>query len=175
MTLHTADFIILGLIGLSILIGLIRGLIKESISLISWAVAITLAMMFVEPLSQYMTFTQIKFVRSLLAFLLIFVGTIFIGAILNFLISSLIKKTPFKGPDRILGSVFGLFRGMAFVSVLVLLAGLTPLPETPWWKKSYVISRFQVVAIWLKERLPEENAKVFQFHEHPVSNEKLEG
>ena len=170
MTLHTPDFVILGLVLFSILIGIIRGLIKESISLITWAVAIALAILFASTLATYMTFTKIAFLQTLSAFLIIFVGTVFIGAILNFIIGSFVRKTPFSFADRVLGGLFGLLRGILFVGILILLGGLTPLPTTPWWQKSYVISQFQDFAIWLKERLPEENAKAFHF-----GNEKKKG
>jgi membrane protein required for colicin V production len=170
MTFHTPDFVILGLILLSILIGIIRGLIKESISLITWVVAITLAVLFASPFSQYMTFTKMAFLQTLSAFLIIFVGSVFIGAIFNFIIGSFVRKTPFSFADRILGAIFGFLRGILFVGILILLGGLTPLPTTPWWQKSYVISKFQVFAIWLKERLPEENAKAFHF-----GNERKKG
>jgi len=163
MNIGTPDLVIAGIIVLSILIGILRGLVKESISLVTWIVAICLAVMYSEPLSTHMTFTSVGFVRNLTAFLLIFVGTVFVGALINFAIGGFIRKTPFSLPDRVLGSLFGLLRGMVFVTILVLLGGLTPFPETPWWKNSYAVSHFQELAIWLKDRLPDENAKVFNF------------
>lgn len=163
MHFGTPDLIILGMICLSILIGVVRGFVKESISLITWVVAIGLSMLFTAGLAEYMTFTKIPLVRMISAFLIIFVGTIFVGAIINFLVGVFIRKTPFSVPDRILGSIFGLLRGMVFVTILVLLGGLTPFPETPWWQESYAVGHFQELAIWLKEQLPEDNAKVFHF------------
>lgn len=163
MHFGTPDLIIVSLICLSILIGIARGFVKESISLITWVVAIGLSMLFTSDLASFMTFTKIPLVRMISAFLVIFVGIIFVGAIINFLIGVFIRKTPFSIPDRILGSIFGLLRGIVFVTILVLLGGLTPFPETPWWQESYAVSRFQELAIWLKEQLPEDNAKVFHF------------
>ena len=161
--LSTPDLIIAGVILLSILIGVVRGFIKESISLITWIVAICLAIMYASPLSAHISFTKSPLVHTLTAFLLIFVGMVFVGALINYMISSLIRRTPFSIPDKVLGSLFGLMRGIAFVTILVLLGGLTPLPEEGWWQQSYSIARLQVLAVWLKERLPEENAKVFHF------------
>lgn len=157
------DLIILGMICLSVLIGVVRGFVKESISLITWVVAIGLSMVFTSGLAEYMTFTKIPLVRMMAGFLIIFVGTIFLGAILNFAVGVLVRKTPFSVPDRVLGSVFGLLRGFVFVTILVLLGGLTPFPEASWWKGSYSVSQFETMAIWLKDQLPEDNAKVFNF------------
>lgn len=167
MSMATPDLIIGGIILLSIIVGIIRGLVKESISLVTWIVAILLAVMYTSPLSKYITITKHEMVHTLIAFLLIFVGTVFLGAILNFVVGELVRKTPFSIPDRVLGSIFGLLRGFVFATILIMIGGLTTLPEEQWWHQSYAISRFQGFAIWLKEQLPEETAKVFHF-----SNEK---
>lgn len=167
--LGTPDLIILVLILLSIGIGVIRGFIKESISLVTWVIAICLAVIYAAQLAAHLTFTKIELVRSISAFLIIFVSTVFVGALVNYFLGDFIRKTPFSMPDRILGSVFGLLRGVVFVTIMVLVAGLTPLPEESWWQESKSISHFQVFAMWLKEQLPEENAKAFHF---PMEAEK---
>ena len=163
MSFGNPDLVIVGLIALSILIGIIRGFIKELISLITWVVAITLAAMFTSSLATFMTFTHHEMVRMITAFLLIFVGTIFMGALVNFAIGSIVRKTPFSVPDRILGSLFGFLRGLVFITLLVLLGGLTSFPETTWWKHSPAIKQFQVAALWVKEQLPAEHAEGFHF------------
>ncbi len=148
---------------LSILIGIVRGFVKESISLVTWVVAIGLAVVYTTHLAEHMTFTKHSFAKNLASFLVIFVGTVFIGAIINYIIGGMIRKTPFSIPDRVLGSLFGVLRGICFITILVLVAGLTPFPQEKWWQDSYAINRFQVLAIWVKDRLPDENAKVFHF------------
>lgn len=174
MTLGTPDLIISGMIVLSVLIGVARGFVKESISLITWLVALALSILYAGDLSDHMTFTKVTLIRSLTSFLLIFVSIVFVGAIVNYMVGSFIRKTPFSAPDRILGSLFGLLRGVAFVSILVLLAGLTPLTEAPWWQTSYMVSKFQVYAIWLKDRLPDEHAKEFRFPGDPTFTQEHE-
>src|SRR5262245_37624729 len=139
MAIGTPDLIIIGVISLSIIIGIFRGLIKESISLATWISAIVLAVIYAASLSVHMTFTKVPFIKNLTAFLIIFIGIIFIGAIFNYSISSLVRKTIFSVPDRALGSFFGLFRGVVLIGILTLLAGLTPFPEEKWWKESYFI------------------------------------
>ncbi|MBS0289397.1 MAG: CvpA family protein [Proteobacteria bacterium] len=165
MSLGTPDLIISGIMLLSILIGVIRGFVKESISLVSWVIAIGLAIVYVNPLSAHMTFTKIGFVRNLSAFLIIFVGTVFVGALINYFVGGFIRKTPFSMPDRVLGSAFGALRGVFVATMLILLGGLTSLPEELWWQESYAIEHFQEIAIWVKDRFPDEIAKVFRFTE----------
>jgi len=166
------DIFIAGAIFLSIIIGLLRGLIKESISLVTWVIAIILAVVFSPRLAEYMTFTSVAFIRTVAAFFSIFISAVLIGSILNFFIGKIIRKTPFSSPDRVLGAVFGLLRGVVVVTIMVLLAGLTPVPTSSWWQQSFSIEKFQVLAIWVKHRLPEEHAEPFKFPEHsPVKQE----
>lgn len=163
MTIGTPDVIIIGIILVSILIGIVRGFVKEFISLVTWVVAIVLAAMFTTPFASYMTFTSKPFVRSLCAFLIIFVSVVFVGAIINYIVGTLVRRTPFSGADRVLGMCFGVLRGIVFITILVLLGGLTPWPKEQWWQSSYFIPRVQVLSLWLHEQLPEEYAKTFDF------------
>lgn len=167
---NVSDFLILGILLLSMLIGVVRGFVKEFISLLVWTIAVIVALLYTEPLSEYMTFTNLGSIRSICAFLLIFVGIIFLGALLNFLVGVVVRKTPFVIPDRVLGFFFGLVRGVALVTICVLLATLTPLTQAKSWRDSYMINKFQVLSIWLRDRLPQEYAKTFQF---PEEKEKL--
>jgi membrane protein required for colicin V production len=64
-----------------------------------------------------------------------------------------------SGSDRLLGMVFGLVRGLALVTITVLLLGFTPLPRDPWWHQSQLLPTFQNYAQWLSARLPPEATK----------------
>lgn len=167
----TGDLMIIGLIIISILIGVMRGLVKESISLVTWVLAIILAGTFASSLAEHMTFTKEVLIRTVAAFLIIFVSTVFVGALVNYLIGTFVRKTPFNTADRVLGSLFGLLRGVVFVTILILIAGLTPLPETPKWQQSFFVARFEGLAIWLKDSLPQENAQWFHFPNDPKKDE----
>lgn len=157
------DIFIITVILLSFLIGLFRGLIKESLSLVTWVLAIVLAAMFAEPFSSVITFTKEPFIRMVTAFFIIFLSTVIVGAFINYFVGLLVRKTPFSTPDRVLGGGFGLLRGVVIMTVVVLLAGLTPLTQADWWQTSYSVEKFETLAIWVKERLPEEHAKPFKF------------
>ncbi|MFO1257439.1 MAG: CvpA family protein [Gammaproteobacteria bacterium] len=161
--INWADIIILSIIALSIVISLIRGFVKEAISLTSWVLAAGFAIKFCQPLSGYITFTTMTSLRMIIAFLLVFVSLVFVGAIINFVVGKMIRKTPFSMPDRILGMFFGAFRGALVVSMLVLLAGLTPFPNDPWWKSSKLVPKFQVIAEWFQHQLPTEISQHFVF------------
>lgn len=151
------DYLILGIVALSALIGLIRGLVREVLSLAIWIGAILIAWWFYQPLAEHLTdWISTPSVRLGAAFLILVFTVLIAGAIVGHLISLLVEKTGLTGTDRLLGVVFGAARGAVLVAMLVFLAGLTPLPDDPWWKESALVGRFQVLAEHVLGELPPE-------------------
>ena len=82
---------------------------------------------------------------------------------MNFLVGQLVEKTGLTGTDRMIGVFFGTARGALLVGIAVLLAGLTALPNDPWWHESLLISYFQDLALWLRDLLPPDIADKFRY------------
>ena len=149
------DYAILGLIFISLVIGLFRGLIKEAFSLFTWIVAIWIGLSFSRELSAFLEpMISYPSARIAASFALLFFLTLILGSIISYLLNELVKKTGLTGTDRFAGMLFGIARGMVVVAVLVMLAGMTPLPEDSWWKKSTLIPPFQSLAVWLRDQVP---------------------
>ena len=149
------DYVIVALVSISVIIGLIRGFIKEAFALFTWVVAIGVGLHYSRDFAVLLQNTiTYPSVRIAIAFLLLFFMTLILGSLISFILNQLIEKTGLTGTDRLLGMVFGIIRGLVLVSVMVMLAGLTPLPEDPWWKHSLLIPPFQSLAIWLKDHIP---------------------
>ena len=72
----------------------------------------------------------------------------------NYLAGKLVDKTGLTGTDKMLGVVFGIARGAVIVAILVLLAGLTPVPQDPWWQDSMFLGYFEELAMWMRDFLP---------------------
>ena len=158
------DLVILGIIGLSALISLIRGFVKESISLVTWVVAGILAFRYFSPMAELLeAFVEAPTIRAVTAFGILFVSTLIIGAIANFIMAQLVSKTGLSGTDKALGVVFGAARGVLIVTMVVLLASLTPMPEAPWWQDSASVGIFQNLAGWVKEIIPADAVDKFSF------------
>ncbi len=158
------DYVIIGIIGISALISLVRGFVRESISLIVWVAAFALAWSYFQVLSvQLAEWIQTPSLQLGLAFILILLAVLIVGGILGFLIGHLVDATGMSGTDRLLGMIFGATRGAVLVAILVLLAGLTPLPQDPWWMESQLIPHFQNLVAWLLSLLPPDVAEYFQF------------
>lgn len=153
------DVVILALIALSAILSLFRGFVREAVALITWLVALWVAMAFYEDLATILSqWIPVPSAQKITAFAVLFICVLLVGAIINFLAGRLVDKTGLTGTDKMLGIVFGVARGGVIVAILVLLAGLTPLPQDPWWQDSQLLGYFQELALWLRNYLPSEIA-----------------
>ena len=147
------DWIILSVITLSGLISLVRGFVKEAMSLVIWIVAFAVAMQFKE-LAAGLLINMIEqpSIRQLVAWGGLFVATLLLGSVVNFLLSKLVSSTGLSGTDRMLGLVFGVFRGLLIVLALVIvLPGALPVDQDAWWQTSKLIPIFQGFEAWGRE------------------------
>jgi len=158
------DYFILAIIGISALLSLWRGFFKEALSLISWLAALWVAMLYFDELGRYLArWIDTPSVRGAVAFVMLFVGTVMVGGVVSFLVGKLVEKSGLTATDRALGVVFGVARGVVIVAVLVMLAGLTSVPQDPWWHESLLLGHFQDMAMWLRSFLPANMAENIQF------------
>jgi len=149
------DYVIIAIIALSALIGLARGLVREVISLVVWVAALAAAWLFYEPVALELTpWISTPSLRIGVAVLIIVFGVLIAGAILGYLLATLVDKTGLSGTDRLLGVVFGAARGAVLVALVVFLAALTPITEDPWWDQSQLLDQFKILADWMLEQVP---------------------
>lgn len=159
------DYVILAIVGVSTLISLVRGFVKESLSLLTWISAFAIAISFAQNAAVLVPkAVDIPSARVALAFMVLFVLVLIIGGIINWIISTLVNKTGLTGTDRSVGMVFGLVRGVFIVAILILLAHLTAMPNEPWWKASVLLPSFQIVSDWIQALLPADMAQHFIQH-----------
>ncbi len=163
--MNWVDYLIIGIILISAGISVVRGFIKEVLSLVSWAVALWVAVMFYAHLASLLTsYIDTATLRFFIAFIILFIVTLILGALVNHLISQLVEKTGLSGTDRALGVMFGILRGVAIVTILVLVAGVTPMPSDNWWQDSLLLQHFEDLAVWVKQLLPADVADHVNFN-----------
>lgn len=158
------DWVILAIICLSALLSLLRGFVSEALSLITWILALWAAWTFFREFADRLQqWIDIPSVRLAVAFLMLLVGALILGAVFNWLIGKLVSEVGLSGTDRMFGMLFGVARGVLIVAVLVLLAGLTPFPKDPWWQESRLIGYFIGPAEWLRGWLPPDIQAKFNY------------
>ncbi len=158
------DYAILGTLFLSGGISLVRGFVREAFSLAIWLFALWIAWTFFRDLAPLLSqWVETPSVQLGLAFAGLLVATLIIGGLVNYLLIQLVEKTGLSGSDRMIGMLFGIARGVVLVCIVVLLAGLTPIPQDPWWQDSVLVPYFEELALWLKGLLPEDISQRFQY------------
>ncbi|RBW47151.1 bacteriocin production protein [Psychromonas sp. B3M02] len=148
------DFTILGVIGLSSLISLIRGFTKEAVSLATWFAAFFIASNFYPEMAQFLTGIEDLKLRNSAAIAILFIATLLIGGLINYIINRLVAVTGLSGTDRLLGVIFGAIRGILIVSALLFIIDyMTSFDETLWWKEAQLPPHFGIVITWFFEHL----------------------
>jgi membrane protein required for colicin V production len=160
-----ADYAVLAIIAISLLVGAVRGFIKEVFSLLVWTAAFLVAFQYSGDLAmQLENQIELPSVRTSLAFAGLFIGVLLVGGLLTYLLGELVAKTGLSGTDRLLGAIFGAARGLALVLALILVAGLTPIPQDPWWQQSRSIQSLMPLAEWTAKFLPDYIREYLQLH-----------
>lgn len=149
--MNWADWAIVAIFSLSCLIGMIRGFVREALSLVIWVAAVLVAKIFGSQF-EYLLANQIETpsVRLMTAYAVLFVATLLLGAMVSYLIGALVRATGLSGTDRLLGMVFGAARAFIVVmALLILLPGFLPVDQDAWWNQSILIPHFLTCEEWV--------------------------
>ncbi|HDR1357362.1 TPA: CvpA family protein, partial [Pasteurella multocida] len=142
------------IIAFSIIISLLRGFIREVMSVASWVVAFFVANHFYPYLANYLTQIESLYLRNGTAIAILFVATLIVGGIVNHILGELVDKTGLTGTDRVLGACFGLIRGVLIVAALLFFMDtFTNFSQTVWWKESKLIPHFGFIVEWFFQQL----------------------
>jgi membrane protein required for colicin V production len=154
------DNIIIGLVLISVLIGLFRGFIPEVMSIAVWIVSVWLAWQYADVVSVRLE-DKIDSPALLLwlSRAIVFAGGLIGGGLLTAVVSLLVEKSGLSGTDRVLGMAFGLVRGVLVFGVLVVFARVLDLQQETWWTQSRLIPYGERVGGWILSVLPDEVAE----------------
>ncbi|MDO8350254.1 MAG: CvpA family protein [Gallionella sp.] len=152
------DYAIIGIMLVSLLLGLWRGLVYEVLSLLGWPLAFVLSRMFAADIEPLLPISQ-EFARVAIAYALVFIVALIVWGMLVWLFTKLIKAVGLGVLDSVLGGVFGLLRGVLVILALVWLAGMSDLPEQALWREAQFSRVAENVAMQTKVWLPDNIAR----------------
>jgi membrane protein required for colicin V production len=159
------DYAVIAVMAVSVLWGVLRGLIREVMSLGAWVIAFLAANLLAGPMAEYMPQAISRpEARVLAAFVCVFLSVLIITTLFGLILSRVAKAVGLGGVDRVLGGLFGAARGLIIVVALALLAGLTRLPEDGAWKASMTGPWLARGAMALKAWLPPAFADRLRYH-----------
>lgn len=158
------DYVVLGVMVISLLLGITRGVISEILALVAWLAAFIAARMWAVPAGDLMLAEMSDPLwRQLAGFVAILVAVLILFAVLRWLMTLLLKASGLRPLDRVLGALFGVARGVLVVLLLVFLAGMTPLPQQQWWRQAMFAPPLETGVLAVKSWLPPELAKRIQY------------
>ncbi len=157
------DIVIGSIVVISALVSIIRGFVKEILSLVAWIAAFVIAGSFYTQLAEFITFAE-GATKNIIALLILFFGTLIVMGAVNMIIDMLLDKTGLSSTDRLLGMVFGACRGLLVVCLLV--AGLefaltsvhrfSDVRQKSWYKESVLLPEVNKINTQIFEYLSED-------------------
>lgn len=171
------DYLFSSIFVLFILLSLWRGLVKEVISLVAWAAGIFIGCLFAPKLAALLTDSPA--VQATLTqagskvgehatagnsftvgacFIILLMGTLIIGAIINYIMAKVVQVSGISFFNRLLGGAFGFVKGFIVNLVILFCTQLTPYAQEPAWQQSQIVQAYQPVIVLLENKMgPEFN------------------
>ncbi len=158
------DYVVIGIVALSLMLGMWRGVVTELIALAAWVLAFLTALEFGDMAGDLLFFKIADpAVRLLAGCVLLFVVVLVVMALLRIAVNNMVKALGLTLSDRLLGMFFGLARGVVVVIALVAAGGLTSAPQQPWWKQATLAPPLETAVLAAKPWLPDDLAKRIRF------------
>lgn len=143
------DYALLAIIGISTLMSLTKGLIKEAMSLATWIAAFFGARLLAPKAEPILASAIVDpMYLKIASMALVFIAILILGSVVRWTMAALVKATGLTWTDRLLGMVFGAARGALLVTVVVALVNLSPFRTDAWFAESQVVPKFIEVAEW---------------------------
>ena len=148
------DWVLLLIVGVSALLGLLRGLIGVVMSLVAWLLAGLAAYLFGGDIGRSLTDGQLGWGEYLGGYALSFAGVWIAVALVGLVIRRLAKEAGLSGVDRLFGLGLGVMRGLFLACALLLMLGMTSIPGTRAWHESTGVATLVPVAKWMRGWMP---------------------
>lgn len=150
--MNFADYLMLAVLLISLVLGFFRGFLREAVSLIAWLGGLWLAWHFAYRVEPYLGGLVAHppastWVARGIVLLTVLIAGWLVGSVLSYFVH---QSGVSLMLDRLLGIVFGLIRGAVLISVAIMLAQLVQLDRTTWWMRSRCMPVAVELSGWIK-------------------------
>lgn len=172
MAFHWIDYVIMGVVALSVITGLFRGFIKELIALCIWILAIWLAFKYSPALDPHLSpYIQDKTAKLIVAFVGILLSTVIVGGVCNALLSFVLRRSGLSSMDRLLGMGFGFVRGVFIVALVFAGIKMTSIPDKAYTENSSLYPILDPLVNQIHAYMPDllKQAKAYDKSDHSLT------
>jgi membrane protein required for colicin V production len=150
------DILIVVVLTISVIIGVVRGFVKEAISITALLLAIWAALAFGPSVGEVSdSWISSKELQTWFGRIVVFILILALGGLLGWGISKLVRLSVLSGIDRLVGAFFGAARGILFAALFIIAGDYAGFSNDSWWSKSRLIPHFEVVADWIMVMAPQ--------------------
>jgi len=158
--MNPLDWTVVAVLATSVLLGVLRGFMRETISLAGWIAGVWLALRFAAGISAAIPLAQDwPLARTGVVAVLIVVFCVFAAALVGWLVRELVKAAKLSAADRTLGGFFGLARGLLVIGLVVFLVRDTTLYREPMWRESVVLPQIEAALAFALRNFPNATAR----------------
>lgn len=161
--MNALDWMIAGVLGVSVLLGILRGFVREALAVAGWGVGIVLALRYSAELGMKLPFdAPLPALRTGIGALAIVVASVFVGALAGSIVRRLLEAAKLSAADRALGALFGVVRAVLIVFAVVFFVGGTTAARQPLWRESALLPPIEAAVRFASPYLPESFARPAQ-------------
>ena len=158
--LSAVDWILLAVLGLSMLLGMWRGIVQEVLSLAGWVAAFYVSQMYAPQAAAWLPMEgSSQMLRYAAGYVVVFIAVLVATALVSWTVKKLLSAVGLGLLDRSLGSLFGLMRGVVILLAVTVFVGMTPMREIEAWKQAQGAQWLQQFLHVLKPVLPADFGK----------------
>jgi membrane protein required for colicin V production len=149
------DYAIICLVSIGLIVGLWRGFSLAVYAFVFWVLAVAIGLGFSLELSVFLEpYSHNALSKITAAFALLFLLTLLVGSLIRLILGTAFNNSPLSFTRRLGGLLIGAVHSLFTLVVVVMLAGLTALPDDLWWQESKLLPPFQACAVWLRDLVP---------------------
>ena len=153
--MNPLDLVAFALTALSVVLGLWRGVLRESFAVLAWLAGFPLASHFAPDVRRWLDLSDTSpALAYMVAWLLVFVAVWLVCQLLSTLLSGVLSVVGLGMVNRLFGAVFGLTRAVLSLLVVTVIVGLTPAVRHPLWQSSWVAQLAHQGVVLFKPFLP---------------------